>query len=274
MARRRGFGPRHPPAAFIAMQLISQIMSSPDKPPVTLALIAFQSLLYFSPKTLKQLLRSNRIAIPSWLGNVRGACLQPGSVLKRHEWYRLISATFTHLSDIHLLYNMSSLFMKGQVLERHLGSTAFAGLVMLLGVLAHVIYLAFAWCMMQFGGRSDWMGSCVAGFSGVLFGMKAVLNSQEFASLGFARGSRILGIPVPQGQGHWAELVIAQVVTPNASFLGHLCGIVAGLLVVKGGKYTQFLWNVKNNERRTSTSSRGYSNFGSGVVGNEGLHRD
>ena len=32
--------------------------------------------------------------------------------------------------------------------------------------------------------------------------------------------------------GAWAELVLIQLVTPNASFLGHLAGILAGLLYV------------------------------------------
>ena len=32
--------------------------------------------------------------------------------------------------------------------------------------------------------------------------------------------------------GAWAELVLIQLVTPNASFVGHLAGILAGLLYV------------------------------------------
>jgi hypothetical protein len=31
----------------------------------------------------------------------------------------------------------------------------------------------------------------------------------------------------------WVELLIAQVANPQASFLGHVCGILAGLLHVK-----------------------------------------
>lgn len=275
MARPPGYhrGVRgHPPAAFIAMQLISQIMALPEKPPLTLALIAIQSLLFYSPRTLNKLLRANGLRSPSWLTNRNGAYLQPTAILRRREWYRVGSAAITHLSDVHLLYNMTSLLMKGQVLEKYLGSAGLGILVVVLGVLAHLLYVAFAWIMMYFAGRDQWMRSSVAGFSGVLFGMKAVLNSKEFESLGYARGTRVFGIPVPKGQAHWAELIIAQMVTPNASFLGHLCGIVAGLLVVKGSQLARLTWHAGGagwRTLRTRTRSR-YTNFGSGTVGTRG----
>ncbi len=32
---------------------------------------------------------------------------------------------------------------------------------------------------------------------------------------------------------YWVELIIIQILVPNASFLGHLCGILAGLLCKK-----------------------------------------
>lgn len=38
----------------------------------------------------------------------------------------------------------------------------------------------------------------------------------------------------PTKYAYWAELVLISVVTPNASFLGHLCGILVGLAYVRG----------------------------------------
>lgn len=41
-------------------------------------------------------------------------------------------------------------------------------------------------------------------------------------------------IPVPSKYIFWAELVLIQLITPNVSFVGHLAGILVGLLYTKG----------------------------------------
>ena len=45
---------------------------------------------------------------------------------------------------------------------------------------------------------------------------------------------RIFGIPVPSAWACWIELVLIQLLVPNASFTGHLAGILVGLAYVKG----------------------------------------
>ena len=37
-------------------------------------------------------------------------------------------------------------------------------------------------------------------------------------------------IPVPSKHVYWAELLLISIISPNASFMGHLSGIIAGLL--------------------------------------------
>jgi rhomboid domain-containing protein 1 len=56
------------------------------------------------------------------------------------------------------------------------------------------------------------------GFSAVLFALKYVLNATSPGS------SVVGGIAVPTRWAAWVELVLISLVTPNASFLGHLCG--------------------------------------------------
>jgi hypothetical protein len=43
-------------------------------------------------------------------------------------------------------------------------------------------------------------------------------------------------IPIPTKYACWAELVVAQILMPNVSFLGHLSGILAGLLFLEGSR--------------------------------------
>uniref|UniRef100_A0A0N5BHI2 Rhomboid domain-containing protein n=1 Tax=Strongyloides papillosus TaxID=174720 RepID=A0A0N5BHI2_STREA len=44
-----------------------------------------------------------------------------------------------------------------------------------------------------------------------------------------------MGIPVPGKYSCWAELIAIQMVTPNASFVGHLSGIIVGLIYMETG---------------------------------------
>ncbi|GMT37493.1 hypothetical protein PFISCL1PPCAC_28790, partial [Pristionchus fissidentatus] len=41
-------------------------------------------------------------------------------------------------------------------------------------------------------------------------------------------------LPVPSRYACWAELLLIQVLSPNASFVGHLAGILAGLAYTMG----------------------------------------
>ena len=68
--------------------------------------------------------------------------------------------------------------------------------------------------------------SCAVGFSAVLFSLKYVWNRYADSN------TNDFGISVPTKYAAWAELVMISLVTPNASFVGHLAGILAGVLYV------------------------------------------
>lgn len=59
--------------------------------------------------------------------------------------------------------------------------------------------------------------------AGVLFALKVITTAETGA-----RTAYIMGIPVPSKYAAWAELVAIHLLVPNASFLGHLAGILAG----------------------------------------------
>mmetsp|Transcript_32700 Transcript_32700/g.45615 ORF Transcript_32700/g.45615 Transcript_32700/m.45615 type:complete len:101 (+) Transcript_32700:326-628(+) len=50
---------------------------------------------------------------------------------------------------------------------------------------------------------------------------------------GSPRLSNFYGMMVPLKYMCWLELVLISIITPNASFLGHLCGILAGWFYLK-----------------------------------------
>ena len=66
----------------------------------------------------------------------------------------------------------------------------------------------------------SYLDQCAVGFSSVIFALKVLVNSDSFASM--------LDLSV------WSELLIIQLLVPNASFIGHLAGILAGIAYVWG----------------------------------------
>lgn len=144
----------------------------------------------------------------------------------------MLASVFMHADDMHLYFNMVSLLWKGRRLEPLLGSNRF---LLLLGTftvatsstMVGLSYLADE--MFRFDGAS-FMNQCAVGFSGVLFALK-VLHTTYFPY----SDHNIFGwLPIPTQYACWAELFLLQMLTPNASFIGHLSGILVGLAYTMG----------------------------------------
>jgi membrane associated rhomboid family serine protease len=206
---RRGGGRNNGFLILMLMQLGQRIQRLERKPPVTLALMGFMVLIYLQP---------------SLAPSIRETCLSPSNA----DIFRLIGSAFLHASDMHLYYNMSSFLWKGVQIELAAGSKIFAAMVTILLLMSHTLFVIIgniAGDALPFGGAAG----CAVGFSAVLFALKVVLND------GSETHSSIFGISVPSKYAAWLELIVASVISPSASFLGHLCGILAGYIWVRGG---------------------------------------
>lgn len=58
---------------------------------------------------------------------------------------------------------------------------------------------------------------------GVLFALKVITTAETPTGTAY-----IMGMPVPSKYAAWAELLAIHLLVPNASFMGHLAGILAG----------------------------------------------
>ena len=137
-----------------------------------------------------------------------------------------IGSQLLHLDDMHIYYNSLSFLHKGAQLEhpRACGAARFAALLAVLTAATPVFYVALAALGSTF--MPGLYAQQAVGFSGVIFALKVVLQAD-------GSGEEVVGgVRVPAKLAAWAELVVIQLVTPNASFLGHLAGIFAGLSVV------------------------------------------
>ncbi|KAH9319909.1 hypothetical protein KI387_021678, partial [Taxus chinensis] len=199
---------------LLAMQVASEFYQLDRKPPVTAGLIAANTLIYLRPGVLD-----------GWLPSLSEVCLNPHLVIKNRDVKRLFLSAFYHVDESHLVYNMLSLLWKGVQLERMMGSTKFASLVVMLLGMSHGLEVVLAKMLATFFDYPhSFTSECSVGFSAVLFALKVVLNSNS------PDYTNVYGVIVPARHAAWAELLLVQMFVPGVSFLGHLSGIIAGLL--------------------------------------------
>ncbi len=162
------------------------------------------------------------------------AALRPSEVLQG-EWSRLAMSTIVHLDVVHLIYNLCSFAGFAARMERVFGMAQFGGLLVYLGIVGSIIYVGisvvFAWVL----GNYRFYHGAVAGFSGVVFGLMTVSSGYPALRLGT---EYFFGVHIPGHLRHWKELVLCQILIPESSFLGHLCGILAGLSFLRLRTFT------------------------------------
>lgn len=185
-------------------------------PPVTLSFIGINVAVYL------RLLNN----LPS-----RGkACVSAHHVWYYGEWKRLILAAFYHSDDLHLYFNMASFVWKGISLEKRMSSAKFLYILSVFTVLTNTVLVGLDLALENMTEDDSYIYTCAVGFSGVIFALK-VLTTYNLPS----GTSMVMGIfPVPMRWACWAELILIQLLVPNASFTGHLAGILVGLMYVKG----------------------------------------
>lgn len=224
--RRDRYDGRREPSPMVMMllfQLWEQFQRLEHKPPVTIGLLACNILPFIMDMNI----------FGYDLSDVSGNCLNPYKVVsaltidKTFSWNRIILPAFMHADDCHLYYNMLSLSWKGIHLEQELGSGDFLQLVIFSLITSHLLVVVIAYVLFEILGYSSSMtgyNTCAIGFSAVLFSLKFVWNNLS------PETTNVMGISVPSRYAAWVELVIISLITPNVSFLGHLCGILAGML--------------------------------------------
>jgi len=150
-------------------------------------------------------------------------CLNPHAIINFGDYHRLVLSAFFHADTWHFYHNMASLLWKGTRLENQMGSYRFFVFTVLSVLLSNMMYVLLG--MYVFPGSFN---SCAVGFSAVLFAYKVVLTANDNGE------SRMLGMPLPTKYLAWAELFYISYIFPQASFLGHLCGCLVGVLYVNG----------------------------------------
>ncbi|XP_059635749.1 rhomboid-like protein 14, mitochondrial [Cornus florida] len=202
---------------LLALHAVSEYCRLGWKPPVTAGLLAANTLIYLRQPAF----------VDSMLPTLHEVLFNPHLILKHRDLKRFLLSAFYHIDESHLVYNMMSLLWKGIQLETSMGSVEFASMVAALLGMSQGITLVLAKSLLFFDYGRAYYQEYAVGFSGVLFAMKVVLNSQS------DNYTYIHGLTIPSRYAAWAELVLIQMFVPRVSFLGHLGGILAGILYLR-----------------------------------------
>ncbi|KXZ41763.1 hypothetical protein GPECTOR_291g781 [Gonium pectorale] len=152
------------------------------------------------------------------------------------QWWRAVAAQVAHLDLLHIVLNVSSLWGLADGAEpagRAGASADYLRTSCLLLLASAAICLALTRGALSFPALERLRHTTMVGYSCVLFGWMALLAAR--APAGHRGGFNLLGLAtVPMAAAPFLLLAITQLIIPNASFLGHLSGILAGLLMASG----------------------------------------
>ncbi|CAF3711649.1 unnamed protein product, partial [Rotaria sordida] len=146
-------------------------------------------------------------------------------------YMRILLAPFFHGDDMHLYYNMASFLYKGQQLETLFGGRYFALLVTILTISSSLMLVILGQLASSLFDNPEYLFTCAIGFSAVIFALKVITTHYTPDHSSYSLFSFI---PISTKYIVWVELIVIQLITPNVSFLGHLAGILVGLLYTNG----------------------------------------
>jgi membrane associated rhomboid family serine protease len=187
-------------AIFIIIRMLMN-----NTPAITSALVIGQTILYYHTNFSVDY------------------ALIPNSVVNDYQFSRIITGAFLHAGELHLYFNMIALSLRGKQIEEVFGPEKYLAYIAELAVLSNLMYVFISY-LCSCANIMPWLFyQPVVGFSGVIFGLKTMhghlLAPERQVFLGTVVETKYIVL---------IELALASLLNPNASFLGHLCGIVSG----------------------------------------------
>lgn len=160
---------------------------------------------------------------------IHSVTLCPQLIIYKGQIYRIVTNSLFHSTSImHIGMNMLSCFTLAKQLELHYGTIRLLLLTMYSIVLTSCLYVFIAYMLyvIPFIQYKYYMYTHSIGFSGVLFHYLVL----ECSILSSSNRNLFGSITVPSYLYPWVILIIIQIMIPNISFLGHLCGILVGMI--------------------------------------------
>ncbi|KAK8364916.1 hypothetical protein V6Z12_A02G014900 [Gossypium hirsutum] len=154
------------------------------------------------------------------------------TAIEGHYW-RLITSAFSHISVIHLVFNMSALWSLGIVEQLDylgLGIAYYLQYTLVLVVLSGLLVLGIYHILIQRFKIEYFRRVTAVGYSCVVFGWMTILSVKQPSSKLDLFGL----ISLPISFAPFESLIFTSIIVPQASFLGHLSGIIVGYAIAWG----------------------------------------
>uniref|UniRef100_A0A6U5CWQ2 Peptidase S54 rhomboid domain-containing protein n=1 Tax=Hemiselmis andersenii TaxID=464988 RepID=A0A6U5CWQ2_HEMAN len=140
------------------------------------------------------------------------------------QWWRTITASVSHLSVVHLMFNCYSTWQLREA-ERHLGVITYLLVTLRLLGLSILMQLSLHAALRHTRSGDRSQRAIGIGYSGIVFGwMTWASLHQQGAHL------NLFFFRVPFSISPFVSLIVTQVMIPNVDFWGHLAGIAAGYI--------------------------------------------
>ena len=157
--------------------------------------------------------------------------LNPSKVLHQGQLYRLVSGSLFHANLMHIVMNATSFAAIGGMLEKRIGTLMMLFTIAWGMLLTSSVYVLVSWLAYAVLGYEVLMLRNCVGFSGVIFQL-SVLESNYGPD---NRTRSVFGVIEVSSKAYpWALLLALQFIMPQASFLGHLSGILVGTMQCRG----------------------------------------
>ncbi|KAM7266278.1 hypothetical protein ACFE04_004175 [Oxalis oulophora] len=146
------------------------------------------------------------------------------------HWWRIITSAFSHISVLHLVFNMSALWSLGVVEQLDhigLGMEYYLQYTLVLVVLSGLLVLGMYHLLIQRFKIEYFRRVTAVGYSCVVFGWMTILSIKQPSSklnlFGF--------LSLPISFAPFESLIFTSIIVPQASFIGHLSGIIVGYAI-------------------------------------------
>lgn len=152
------------------------------------------------------------------------------SVVSQGQHWRIITSAFSHISFLHLVFNMSALWSLGVVesaKEYNLGTAYYLQNSILLVLLSGLMVLGMYHVLITRFKLEYYRRVTAVGYSCVVFGWMTILAVRQPSLKLNLFG--LLNLPISFAP--FESLVFTSIIVPQASFLGHLSGILVGYLI-------------------------------------------
>ncbi|KAL0918884.1 hypothetical protein M5K25_010931 [Dendrobium thyrsiflorum] len=143
------------------------------------------------------------------------------------QHWRIITSAFSHVSVLHLVFNMSALWSLGVVEQLGhigLGVEFYLQYTLVLLILSGILVLVVYHVLIQKLKLEYFRRVTAVGYSCVVFGWMTILAVKQPSTKLNLFG--VLSLPISFAP--FESLIFTSIIVPQASFIGHLSGIIVG----------------------------------------------